>query len=689
MRRPTTPAVMAVLLLTAVVVAGLLQAINRPLQPPSPETSHAWTWIDRPEAEAAQQPNTRGLPRVTGTPAGRARAAQGVPPPTNRWYSGMLFGRTALPVFAVPLALQVDPDAVSVCLPTVSATATTVAGGFSPDFRVGLPTDRFEATRAGPVSVSSTFASGTTKMGRLTVAEGWPYVAYTALRAQTLDVPGGLRPREGGLWWSIRTGDQTYGLAVTGRDGQRRQASVSAGRLRLAEADSVLMFAGHDERTASTLAESAVPIDGTAVAYSVDGEETRTRIRYLTAGDRSTIVAAMPHHRVRPDATVRGRVPSIYGPLRLLRDRSLTTDLPTVHPRATLDLGPLTENDRRVLREQVQEDISATVDGPAPPADTYFGGKYLYRLAQLYRIAHSLEASTAAADARRRLVDELDAWLIPSRSCEAGSIRCFGYDTRFKGVVGRVPSFGSEEFNDHHFHYGYFLAAAGLVGEVDPGLLEAWRRTLSALAADIASPVSTGEVPALRNFDPYTGHSWASGTSPFADGNNQESSSEAVNAWNGLAVWAQADGRPRLARQATWQLTAESATARAYWLEPQHLPDGFEHEFTSINWGGKRDWATWFSAEPSAILGIQLIPMPPVFEGSGVTSRRVRSNLSEAAQNGYHVPFGDYMAMYLALVAPARALSIARELPESAIDDGNSRSYLLAWVLTRARQAAR
>ena len=60
------------------------------------------------------------------------------------------------------------------------------------------------------------------------------------------------------------------------------------------------------------------------------------------------------------------------------------------------------------------------------------------------------------------------------------------------------------------------------------------------LAADIGSSAANGAFPDLRVFDAYASHSWASGTSPFADGNNQESSSEAVTAWTGLALWAQA-----------------------------------------------------------------------------------------------------------------------------------------------------
>ena len=165
-------------------------------------------------------------------------------------------------------------------------------------------------------------------------------------------------------------------------------------------------------------------------------------------------------------------------------------------------------------------------------------------------------------------------WLDPG-PCSTTSNRCFTYDRSSRGVVGRIPSFGSELFNDHHFHYGYFLAAAALVADLDPSLVDDWRPTLDALADDIAAPYASGDGPALRTFDPYAGHSWASGLSPFADGNNQESSSEAVNAWNGLALWAQVAGDDERARQAAWQLSVESATAAAYWLQPSRLPAGY------------------------------------------------------------------------------------------------------------------
>ncbi|QNN51310.1 glycosyl hydrolase [Nocardioides mesophilus] len=651
----------------------------------SSRTSGGWTPVAR-EAPEDWRPQAAELPHGAGEP-GTMRVADGLAPPTNRWYSGMFFGDVPQPVFALPLAVQAQPDGVIVGLPKVSATERTITAPFAPDFRVGLPTDAFEATRADPVSVTAGYTSAGTPAGKLQLAEGWPYAAYTAERDQAVTLPAGLTARDGGQWLGSTVAGTTYGVAVSHADGSHRALTEPQGSLDLAAGESLVIFAGADEATAATLAAGAVPITGTAIGYALDDDTASTRLTYRTAQRRPTVVAAMPHQRVQGSAEPVATIDSLYGPLRLYRGRTVTSDVPAITPTGALDLGRLTDADRTELRRQVRADVAEALAAPAPPTDTYFGGKQVYRLAQLEQVAEASGASKAAAKVRQRAVAVLDDWLKESDSCAAGSTKCFFYDTAFRGVVGREASFGADEFNDHHFHYGYFLAAAALVGQDHPELLQRWRSTLTALAQDIASPVASEQLPALRSFDPFTGHSWASGTSPFADGNNQESSSEAVNAWNGLALWARADGHDQLARQATWQLSLESAAASAYWLQPEHLPQGFDHPFVSLNWGGKREWATWFSAEPSAILGIQLLPMPPVFDQADVDPRRVRANLADTTAQGYDTIFGDYLTMYLAMADPKRALAVGRQLPDSAIDDGNSRSYLLAWLLAHARAA--
>ena len=61
---------------------------------------------------------------------------------------------------------------------------------------------------------------------------------------------------------------------------------------------------------------------------------------------------------------------------------------------------------------------------------------------------------------------------------------------------------------------------------------------------------------------------------------------------------------------------------------------------------------------------------------------RVRANVADASAGGTDTVFCDYLAMYLALADPRRALAVGRDLPDAAIDDGNTRTYLLSWLLT-------
>jgi endo-1,3(4)-beta-glucanase len=62
---------------------------------------------------------------------------------------------------------------------------------------------------------------------------------------------------------------------------------------------------------------------------------------------------------------------------------------------------------------------------------------------------------------------------------------------------------------------------------------------------------------------------------------------------------------------------------------------------------------------------------------------RIRANVAEAAPGGYGVQFGGHLLMYLALAGPQdadKAWTTAQQLPDTAIDDGDSRAYLLAWL---------
>jgi len=112
-------------------------------------------------------------------------------------------------------------------------------------------------------------------------------------------------------------------------------------------------------------------------------------------------------------------------------------------------------------------------------------------------------------------------------------------------LVGFDSSYGSEQFNDHHFHYGYFTFASALLGMYDPTFLNT--TNYGAIAKLVAKEYANWDrtdqnFPFLRTFDIWAGHSDAGGFSS-PGGNNQESSSEAMQSWGGLFLLGQHDGR--------------------------------------------------------------------------------------------------------------------------------------------------
>ncbi len=103
------------------------------------------------------------------------------------------------------------------------------------------------------------------------------------------------------------------------------------------------------------------------------------------------------------------------------------------------------------------------------------------------------------------------------------------YNPVFNTMYGYPDGFFAVgHLSDHHYHYGYFLRAAALIGRYDPLWLNTYIPVLKELLLDVAAfDNGASGYPQLRNFNPYYGHSWADGQA--YGGNNQESTSEAIN----------------------------------------------------------------------------------------------------------------------------------------------------------------
>jgi endo-1,3(4)-beta-glucanase len=614
------------------------------------------------------------------------RLAEGLVPPTNRWFSGLVFGAKPQPVFPLPLSFGLTDSGFAFGQPVVTTTEKNISGGFRPDVTVDVGAANAQVSGYDTLTVTIDSLDGAGKvLGQTRIAEGSPFVSYTA--AQTGQITSTLQFARTGDAWTAKAGEATYGLVVHG-------GQVSGGTVKLERGGTATWFVVPQDGSVDKLAQLAAhPVTGSGLDYGLDGDRVQTTLTYEADGD--TAFAAMPHQQQSLASSTTcdlGSYPSSYGTLQLCSGSELSWSSPLSEPKASLDLGTISSAQRKELTAQVNKDAAAL---PAFPADTYFGGKAIYRAAMLYQLALQLEAEQPAAELEAKLSESLDQWTDP-QGCAKRQAFCFVYDEHAKGVVGMTPSFGSEEFNDHHFHYGYFLYTAGVLAANDPALAKRYAPIMNLLAADIGSSANGGKAsagsrtdfPDRRTFDAYAGHSWASGTAPFADGNNQESSSEAIAAWTGLALWAKASANPNLETEATWMLSSEAQAGLAYWtnFDPsQPVYSGYGHKIVPLNWGGKRDYATWFSPEPAAMLGILVIPMSPSSTYLGGDPARIDANIAEAAGGRFDQKFGDYLLMYSALAGEQQrqaALATAEKLDEKWIDDGNSRSYLLAWLMS-------
>ena len=192
--------------------------------------------------------------------------------------------------------------------------------------------------------------------------------------------------------------------------------------------------------------------------------------------------------------------------------------------------------------------------------------------------------------------------------------------------------------------------------------------------------------PFLRNFDPYAGHSWASGHAKFGDGNNNESSSEAMNAWSGLILWGEATGDRTIRDLGIYLYTTEMNGINEYWFDVhgENHPKGYTPSVVTMVWGGQGVNATWFSARPEHIHGINWMP----FHGSSLYLGHhpvyVEKNYSALVKesNGTNwKEWSDLIWMYRALVDPQDAIRLFEASKDKiTYEGGNSKANTYAWI---------
>ncbi len=630
----------------------------------------------------------------------RAAALAG-PVPTNDWWSSIVWQPHSQPLFAHPLALRCGPRGLAVGYPGSSIHTgkdAFIGGGIGEtgDFTLGLGgIDGFcEAVLLDSSDwfVGVRFEQDQARLdARFGHGSPFVYVRHGEVMPE-------LRFAEKPRLWHGKEGDAVVGLTVRGHhyglfgpSGARWSAendttwSLESGK----DYFSIALLPAAEDGTIRGFSEVAHHhVTDTRVVPEVhDGfviTDYRFTVEALEGSGSDTLFALYPHQwKYSEDKMTTWSYASVRGTMKLGRGSGFRTRLPVQGVLPMLPADGIRDRDRLIgyLREELP--------GPVRDfKDTYWEGKLLGKLATLAGIAESL-GETALRD---RFHDAIKARLENWFTATPGENETlFYHDARWGALIGSKPSYDSDSrMNDHHFHYGYFIRAAAEVARVDLEWTGKWGPMVELLIRDIASSDPNDPMfPRFRCFDPYAGHSWASGDADYGDGNNQESASEAMNAWNGIMLWGAATGRDDLLETGIYLFNTERTAIEEYWFDVNrtNFPKEFPHKALGMIWGGKGAYGTWFSGEIDHIYGINWLPFTPASVYLGRHPEYVGDTHGHIvrhreAKGDYNTGWGDLLAMFGALHDPRAPIEHLDKNPGCRTEAGNSRAFMYQWIHT-------
>jgi endoglucanase Acf2 len=239
--------------------------------------------------------------------------------------------------------------------------------------------------------------------------------------------------------------------------------------------------------------------------------------------------------------------------------------------------------------------------------ETYGAGKDFGVTAQYMTFAQQMGLTSLAAQLRGAAEARFQDWYTYT---PGKMTHFFAEYTNWPALIGFDVSYGSQAFNDNHFHYGYFMVATALVGLSDPSWLSQYGPMAKLVAKEYANwDRSDTNFPLFRTFDIWEGHSWAGGTSS-AGGENQESSSEAINSWVGLFLMGNALQDDAMTAAGAMGYTMESTAVNEYWedIYQTNFPASYGKKMNGILGGGSLAFATFFNGDPAWVYSIQMVP---------------------------------------------------------------------------------
>ena len=339
----------------------------------------------------------------------------------------------------------------------------------------------------------------------------------------------------------------------------------------------------------------------------------------------------------------------------------------------------------------LNKDVKELNSSAMNTTSSYFYGKLVGRAARLALIAEEVSHPNVIPTVVKFLKETIEPWL-------DGTFKGNGflYERKWGGLVTQQGSndsagdFGFGVYNDHHYHLGYFIYGIALLAKIDPAWGLKYKPQAYSLVTDFLNLGQRFNInyPRLRCFDLYKLHSWASGVTEFEDGRNQESTSEAVNAYYAAALMGLAYGDTRLAATGSTLTALEIHAAQTWWhvkLEDNLYGQDFakDNRIVGILWSNKRDTKLWWASADcrECRLSIQVLPLLPIteplFSDAAYAKELVEWTLPSLKNEGWK----GFTYALQGIYDKENALKKIRML--KGFDDGNSFSNLLWWIHSR------
>ncbi len=648
------------------------------------------------------------VPAAAQTPAATILRTDKIPGPmpSNDWWSSSAWPGGTFAQYPHPLAVKVESSGLRIYYPGPSIRADkTAVFGFIPggkdDFILGhSAVAQFSRPLVDGFSdwfVDLLFATNQNSM-RLSFGHGSPFVyaVYTGGRPI-------LTFAEAATIWSGDAHSATLGVSIhgrhyglfapTGSSWSGLGSSVLACDSKDKQYFSVAILPDNEPATLALFQRHAhAHVTGTQVDWKYDPAMAAVTTQFtfqttpLEGAESGTLFTLYPHQwRHAETQLLPYSYNSVRGTMKLAEGKSFST---RTHFTGIL---PALPNVGGCDAASVASSLATDLARPAGDAtDTYWASKQLGRLANLIPIAE-IYGLPEADTLREKVQLKVEGWLSAlDGEGHTKSNGMFCYNTNWGTLIGYPASYGSDkDLNDHHFHYGYLLKAAAEVARHDPSWAKAdrWGGMVELLIRDFASPDRHDSMfPFLRNFDPYAGHSWASGHAQFGDGNNNESSSEAMNAWTGLILWGEASGNPKLRDLGVWLYTTEMQAIQEYWFDVtgENHPSTYTPSVMTMIWGGKSANGTWFTADPQLVHGINWLPIHggSLYLGHfpSYAAKNYEALVAEHGNDHWN-NWPDLIWMYRALSDPADAIRLLNAAPANTkLEDGNSWTNARHWI---------